>query len=140
MRLAFYVFSLTVCVASCSTSTPGVTAARSTCSAGPDYPPEDRFRVEDDDTQYASCVARCGWATPGPYTLKALPSGHCTVDGERCAMSVNYFCPPDGRLGRVDQMRCSCTSGSWDCVIAVPGGGTCGPVDAGASAETGASL
>lgn len=135
MRLPSYVFTVTVCVASCSTANSAGTAPRSPCSSGPDYPPGGSFRVEADDTLYPDCIARCAWTTAGPPTLQALPSGHCSVDGERCKMWVNYFCPPDGRLGRVDQMRCSCTAGAWDCVVTGPGGGTCGGADAGTGAE-----
>lgn len=103
---------------------------------GADYPPGTVFPTEEDQTAYPACAARCvaGRSPPAPQSLEALPSGACTVEGERCGMGLQYFCPPDGVvLGRVDLMRCTCTSGSWSCVTAIQGAGIC----AGASPDGG---
>lgn len=106
--------------------------SRSPCSSGPDYPPDASFpTVTEESSGYPECVPRCGASRP--FTLNALPSGACGVDGERCRMDVNTFCPPDGRLGRVDAMRCICSSGAWSCAITSQGGGICPAVDSGAS-------
>lgn len=124
-------------VASCSTSS---SASRSACSTGPDYDPNVTFPVEDDQTVYPTCLDRCvaGRPAPQPRTLQTLPSGACEVEGERCSVTVQYFCAPNATSpGRVDGMRCSCTSGSWRCVTTSQGAGTCGqdsglgPLDSG---------
>ena len=117
-------------VTSCSSS-----GSRSACSTGPDYDPNVTFPYEEDQTIYPTCVDRCVASRPAPRprTLETLPSGACDVEGERCWTSVQYFCQPtNASPGRVDGMRCTCTSGSWRCVITSPGAGTCGGVDGGA--------
>lgn len=127
-------------VGGCSNSSKA--PSRSSCSVGPDYPAGTVFPNEYDESTYPDCALRCspGRASPKPQSLEALPSGSCDVEGERCGMLIQYFCPPDQAiLGRVDRMRCSCTSGSWTCVTALQGAGLCPPLasDSGASRSDG---
>lgn len=103
----------------------------SACSTGPDYPDDIVFPYVEDTAEYPHCKARCG--TSKPSTLKALPSGSCSVDGERCLAWLNFYCGSQSELAaRVDALRCTCESGSWVCVTTGEGGGWCGPyTDAG---------
>lgn len=70
------------------------------------------------------------------FYLDALPSGACTLGGERCGMEIRQRCA-NGAVGRVDGMECTCTSGNWGCAVTSPGGGGCGPsvYDAGSDAD-----
>jgi hypothetical protein len=105
---------------------------RSACSTGPDYPEDFVFPsepVDPNENEYPSCLPRCGLTAQ--VTRGSLPSGACEVEGERCHASLSYFCgTTSGGLGRLDGMRCTCTDGSWRCVIITMGGGVCLRADA----------
>jgi hypothetical protein len=99
---------------------------RSACSTGPDYPDDAFFPFVGDDGEYPQCKPRCG--STKRDTLSALPSGSCSVDGERCLAWLSFYCGSQSELAaRVDGLRCSCENGSWVCVTIRQGGGACRP-------------
>jgi hypothetical protein len=77
-----------------------------------------------------TCIGRCtsttnpiSWAVPtGSY--RDVPSGPCRADGIACTMGAQC-----ATGGLVDGLTCTCTQGTWQCVISSQGGAGCDCTD-----------
>lgn len=120
----------------------GAGAQRSACSTGPAYDYRSQFPDEPGATSVSTepeCTPRCGTgrragATVNPFSIEALPSGACSVEGELCAMAAQATCPCPNEQAPSNVYRCRCSGASWTCSIIQAGGSICTNQCAGADA------
>lgn len=105
---------------------------RSACSMGPPHVHDSEFPMETnlEHDVLPECVPRCDAKVYHHHNISAVPSGACTVEGERCMMALRKGClvaPESYVQGAVHGLECRCRAREWHCVITVPGSGGCGP-------------
>ena len=114
------------------------------CSTGPAYPFETAFATVDDlGASLPVCTPRCAFREAdvpanfanARYSIEALPSGSCSVDGDTCRMAAVRVrtCPSGERVScSFTGYRCTCEGGAWRCVSGPQGASACVcPQDAG---------